>query len=113
MTRALALIMLLLASPAVAGDYRPVDGDTWRWGEDRFRLAGVDAPECSPTPCGHEMLTALLHGVTRDDCVGHGWSYGREVVQCWTADGRDVGAVLVRLGLVRDHPEYLPDYGGE
>jgi len=64
----LAALLALLASPAVAGSVRVVDGDTLRVDGVTYRLWGIDAPEAGDLcadgwPAGQtaiEHLRALI-----------------------------------------------------
>lgn len=119
--------LLALSGPAaaerVSGPARVVDGDTLEVSGRKVRLLGIDAPErdqpCEdaagrPYACGataHEALAALTEG-RRVTCEGPGEDpWGRLVARCF-AEGRDVGAALVRAGRAlayeRFDDAYLP-----
>jgi endonuclease YncB( thermonuclease family) len=103
------LALVLLASQAAA-DVRVVDGDTFDLDGQRYRINGIDAPEAGQKcqtrtgkqwSCGTaatEALFEIMRGanVRCDDVVTD--DYGRTVGNC-TADGRDIGAQMVRAGM--------------
>ena len=96
--------------PPVAGTARASDGDSFRLGEDRVRLLGLDAPElgqqCTDRggaawPCGRvarDRMTALLAGGPVDCRPEDRDQYDRLLARCSVA-GRDLGAVMVAEGL--------------
>lgn len=101
------IALSFIATPAFS--QQATDGDTIRIGEQRIRLSAIDAPELSQTCkdangaiylCGRDsrnFLRALIAGgiacrVESQD------RYGRDVAACRTADGRDIGAAMVRAG---------------
>lgn len=102
-----------------------VDGDTIDLDEQRFRLAGFDAPErhqkCHDANgmewnCGQAATDALemLSQIRGDvSCSSSGTdSFGRIVASC-SINGVDVGAHLVEMGLAVNDPRYSPDYSAE
>lgn len=110
------LLFWLIASPALGGDLRVIDGDTFELRGEIIRLWGVDAVErkqvCTRAaksyPCGlaaRDMLRSLVEGRTvlceRLDTD----KYGRTVARC-TADGLDLGAGLVASGWALDFERY-------
>lgn len=103
--RAIALALLLTASPALA-DVMVTDGDSLDLAGERVRLFGIDAPEHAQTcsdgwPAGVEATAYLVklvdgrkvecHLVERD-------RYGRAVSVCY-ADGDDLSAAMVSAGM--------------
>lgn len=90
-----------------------VDGDTFYYGRDKVRIAGIDAPETHPPRCAQEarlgeaathrlrdLLNAgeiKLSSIDRDADI-----YGRKLRNV-AVGGADVGAVLVGEGLARDY----------
>lgn len=81
-----------------------VDGDTLTIQKTQVRLFGVDAPELDH-PYGKNAKGALL-----SLCKGHDVraeviaqdTHGRTVARCYLADGRDLSAEMVKLGLAID-----------
>lgn len=105
------------AQDPVSGYARASDGDSFRLGDDRVRLLGLDAPELAQQcetrtgdnwPCGRaarDALARLLAGGTvicQPD--GHD-QYGRILATC-RVDGRDLGATLVGEGLAISSGDY-------
>jgi len=95
--------------PAVAGAGRVSDGDSFRLGDERVRLLGLDAPElnqhCATVddprwPCGRaarDRLASLLAGGPVD-CQPDGHDrYQRLLARC-QVNGLDLGATLVGEG---------------
>ena len=90
-----------------------VDGDTFRLGGQRIRVADIDAPETHPPRCAEEArlgdratqrLRQLLSGgavslqaIDRDED-----QYGRKL-RVVLVDGRSVGETLVEEGLARSY----------
>jgi micrococcal nuclease len=70
----------------------------------KIRLAGIDAPELDH-PWGQQSKWAMVK-----ICKGHmitakltgEVSYDRLVATCYLADGRDIGAELIKQGLALD-----------
>ncbi|MAO03555.1 MAG: nuclease [Citromicrobium sp.] len=84
-----------------------VDGDTLWHGREKIRLADIDAPELAGK-CDAERwlairardaLLAMLQGGYHIQRTGTD-RYGRTLARL-TVDGRDVGTVLVSMGLAR------------
>jgi micrococcal nuclease len=90
-----------------------LDGDTFRWSGQRYRLAGIDAPElpghcrgyrlahgtCAPGDpyASRAMLQSLLNaGIICTD-LGPDY-YHRRLVDCRTPDDADIGALLIASG---------------
>jgi len=118
---AILIILLLLgaafvaarldATPAaVGGRARVSDGDSFRLGDDRIRLIGLDAPELDQTcsdangrdwACGREasrrMAALLAQGPVECAPEGHD-RYGRLLASC-TVAGTDLGRTMVEEGL--------------
>jgi endonuclease YncB( thermonuclease family) len=109
----------LAAQEASVGRATVVDGDTISIRNESIRLWGIDAPESSQRckdadgqshACGAETAMKLDRFLaesrpTRCVLVEHD-RYGRFVGNCFRADGRHVGAWLVRSGLALDWPRY-------
>ena len=103
--------------PPVAGMGRASDGDSFRLGEDRIRLLGLDAPELAQActaadgrtwPCGHaargRMAELLAAGPA--DCRPEDIDqYDRLLATCMI-DGRDLGAAMVSEGLAVSSGRY-------
>lgn len=85
-----------------------VDGDTLTIQNTQVRLFGVDAPELDH-PYGKNAKGALL-----SLCKGHNVraeiiaqdAHGRTVARCYLADGRDLSAEMVKLGLAIDWAKF-------
>lgn len=100
---------------AVAGD-----GDSFRIGEIRYRLFGVDAPEFDQTcsrdgqqwACGRvasEQLSKLITG-REVRCVAISTdTYGRVVAKC-SVGGTDINRSMVASGLAVAFRRYSTDY---
>ena len=83
------------------------DGDTIRLGDERIRIAGIDAPETYQPRCASEKalgdkatraLEWLLHNATVQIVRDGVDRYGRTLADVY-ADGVDVGEVLISQGL--------------
>ncbi|WP_286202445.1 thermonuclease family protein [Labrenzia sp. ac12] len=108
-----ALAILWLLSPVhAAATIRVIDGDTIELSGTVYRLHGIDAPEAGQTcktpsggswKCGQAAIDAIERLVSgklivcdrRDRDV-----YDRIIGVC-TADGRDINADMVSMGLAR------------
>ncbi|MBK5957413.1 hypothetical protein CCR97_04210 [Rhodoplanes elegans] len=113
----LALLLVLLAAPAAAGEVVVIDGDTLTLGDAVVRLAGIDAPEmrqtCAsasgrPYACGLEARRALVDLVQGRDvtCTITGRDrYGRQLGVCRTSVG-ELNAAMVRAGWAVDYTRY-------
>ena len=80
------------------------DGDTFRFGQTRIRIAGVDAPELE-TRYGDAARRALIAVIGSGDvaCRDTGArSYRRVVARCINAQGQDLSAVMARSGWAVD-----------
>jgi endonuclease YncB( thermonuclease family) len=96
--------------PPVSGLGRASDGDSFRLGEDRIRLLGLDAPELSQDcayadgrawPCGrvaHDRMAQLLAAGPADCRPEDVDQYDRLLATCLVA-GHDLGATMVIEGL--------------
>jgi endonuclease YncB( thermonuclease family) len=115
MNRLALLFALLLALPAAAQTV--TDGDTLRFGKERVRLWGIDAPEIHQR-CEDRWLAGIEaarkmrelvkgHEVT---CENRGHDrYGRMIGLC-RADGVDIQAAMVRSGMAWAFVRYSSDY---
>lgn len=98
-----AVCTILQGSPYV------VDGDTLRFGSQSVRLMGIDAEERNEThgPRATEGLRRLVASTPYVRChLTPNTTHGRSVGLCTTAEGRDLGALLVAQGLVLDCERY-------
>jgi endonuclease YncB( thermonuclease family) len=123
---ALLFVLILSAGcaptpPPVVGPATVIDGDTLRIGRREIRLWGVDAPELEqvcqgPTgaySCGLVAKRALAAHINAKPvtCSGNEIDrYERLVARC-KVDDSDIGATLVRKGLVVRYARYAgPTY---
>lgn len=96
--------------PPVSGTARASDGDSFRMGEDRVRLLGIDAPELAQLcdtasggqwacgKAGRERMNQLLSG-GKVNCVPEGHDQYQRLLAVCTVGGRDIGATMVAEGL--------------
>lgn len=93
---------------ALSGSAWVVDGDTITIQKTQIRLFGIDAPELNH-PYGKKAkwaLHSLCKGhVVRAEIVGAD-DYGRTVGRCYLADGRDLSAEMVKLGMALDWAKF-------
>lgn len=84
-----------------------IDGDTLIAGNDRIRLWGIDAPE-KGEPHYETAKMALKHFAGgRVSCKHIDIDrYQRNVMQCETEDGVDIGSMLVWTGMAEDFTKY-------
>jgi endonuclease YncB( thermonuclease family) len=98
-----------------------VDGDTLAAGEERLRISGIDAPEMgqscerrgAPYACGEAARAAMMRVVGRGAVTCETLDvdrYGRRVVRCVGADGRDIAAALVAQGWALAYRQFSLDY---
>lgn len=109
--------MILLAAALLAGTVTQVhDGDTFRIGETRVRLAAIDANEMNGS-C-HDLCAPLSAAAPRDhladlalgryvECRQTGTSYRRVVAFC-RVDGTDLSCAQVRAGAAVIWDRYDP-----
>lgn len=110
-----ACIASLAMGPAFAQTV--IDGDTIKLAGTTYRLWGIDAAEARQVcadgwPAGIEATAALEHLtagrlVTCEPKTTD--RYGRTVALC-RADGRDLGAAMVRAGMAWAFTRYSGDY---
>lgn len=112
---------LILAAGLVLAEPVVIDGDTVRDGEERYRVANLDAPEVgSHARCPEERaageaaraeVTELIAGARRVIAhpTGRRDRYGR-VVAYIEIDGVDLGARLIDRGLARPWYGRSSDY---
>ena len=103
--------------PPLGGAGRASDGDSFRLGQQRVRLLGLDAPELQQTcalpagerwPCGRtardRMAALLASGPV--SCQPEGQDrYDRLLARC-RVKARDIGATLVSEGLATSAGDY-------
>ncbi len=85
-----------------------VDGDTLAICKTKIRLFGIDAPELNH-PYGivaKRAMMALCTGQTIRAEISEFDVHGRTGARCFLADGRDLSAELVKLGLAIDWPKF-------
>lgn len=109
-----------LASSVATRAQTVTDGDTLRFGKERVRLWGIDAPEIHQR-CPDRWLAGIEasrkmrelvngHDVT---CENRGDDrYGRTIGLC-RADGADIQAAMVRSGMAWAFVRYSRDYVSE
>lgn len=109
--------------PAVLGGLaRASDGDSFRLGDERVRLLGIDAPELDQTctdaagrdwSCGREAsrrLAALL-AAGSVNCAPDGHDqYGRILASC-SVRGADIARTMVEEGLAVSSGDYFGEEG--
>lgn len=85
------------------------DGDSFRAGEQAFRLWGIDAPELDQRwgTAAREALRELLTGADAVMIERHGTSWKRIVVRA-ESGGKDVSLELLKMGLAWYLPEFAP-----
>jgi micrococcal nuclease len=90
-----------------------IDGDTFRIGGEKVRIAGIDTPETHPPRCAREaqlgeaatrQLQAMLNSgaVTMTGIGRNRDKYGR-LLRNVAVDGQDVGAALIAAGVAREY----------
>jgi micrococcal nuclease len=85
-----------------------LDGDTWICADGtRVRAWGIQAAESHHPngPAATRALSQIITGKTLT-CQAKGRSYQRIVARCFTPDGRDVAAEMVRAGHAVDWPVF-------
>ena len=114
---ALAAAWLDVPPPPVSGRAQVSDGDSFRLGEDRIRLLGLDAPELSQTctdavgaswPCGgvaRDRMSDLLKSGTITCKPEENDRYGRLLARC-EIRSKDLGATMVAEGLAIASGDY-------
>lgn len=111
----LATALILLALPV--GAQTVTDGDTIKMDGTTYRLWGIDAPEskqeCADSWAAGKAATTYLYGLIRGHKVACEAKdtdrFGRTVAIC-RADGRDLGADMVRAGMALAFVRYSRDY---
>lgn len=94
--------------PGQARECRAVDGDTLHCGEDRVRIAGMDAPElrgrCEAEQRLAEAATARLRGLVQGGVTLQETGqdrFGRILAVVRDRNGVDVARILIGEGLAR------------
>ncbi|MCB1419179.1 MAG: thermonuclease family protein [Notoacmeibacter sp.] len=93
-----------------------IDGDSVRYGSERLRLRGIDAPELTQSckrdgkdyACGREARAALTRHAYSGKFSCEGWErdrYGRLLVSCRNGE-RDVNRDMVLSGWAVSYGEY-------
>ncbi len=94
--------------PVLNGMAYVVDGDTLTIQKTQIRLFGIDAPELDH-PHGKRAKWALV-GLCKGQSVRAEITaqdaHGRTVARCYLADGRDLSAEMVKLGLAIDWAKF-------
>lgn len=110
--------------PIVIRDNAPrvVDADTLEMAGQRVRLQGIDAPEAAQTcrqatghhyRCGERATEALRARIDAEalTCTMEGRDrYNRALSTCYTGDGTDLNAWLVRRGYALAYRRYSTKY---
>ncbi len=111
------IVVTLLLCAGQAAAQTVTDGDTIKMDGTTYWLRGIDAPEtkrdCPDGWTAGKAATTYLYGLIR----GHKMTceakdtdrYGRTVAICH-ADGRDLGADIVRAGMAWAFVRYSRDY---
>jgi len=101
----------------ISGPVRVSDGDSLRFGDERVRLIGIDAPELdqtctnpdgTPWPCGRASQQRLLQLVKEGalKCTYERRDrYDRALAVC-TVDDVDIGGAMVLAGLAISYDDY-------
>jgi endonuclease YncB( thermonuclease family) len=114
-------VLLILATPALAADFRVIDGDTITSSQTTCRLFGIDASEagqrCATAgggtwPCGQAAISTLEdlvldHDVTCDDRGQD--DYARTLAVCRAGDV-ELNAAMIEAGLAWSFRKYAHDY---
>lgn len=116
MTKFAAVLIFLWAFP-VAAQTIVTDGDTIKLNGTIYRIWGIDAPEthqlCADGwVAGSEAtktMRALVQGHTVT-CEARGTDRYRRTIALCRADGRDLGANMVQLGMAWAFVRYSTDY---
>lgn len=96
----------------INGPARVIDGDTIVVRETHMRLEGIDAAELK-TEEGKRARLAMRQIVGDNHIICHlaGYkSYQRQVAQCFTLDGTDIGEELIRQGWAIEDTLYTNRY---
>jgi micrococcal nuclease len=123
------LTAILSASLLVSGSYHVVDGDTFDLGNERIRIANIDAPETRSAKCDAEKrlgivakrrLETLLNSqaivISRGDPTdGRKKDRHGRTLATISIGGEDIGKIMIAEGVARawkgkrepwcDHPQ--------
>ncbi|MEZ5839478.1 MAG: thermonuclease family protein [Hyphomicrobiales bacterium] len=119
---ALLLVNFLLrekAGPDIVGRVSAGDGDSFRIGEERIRLEGIDAPELAQTcfrdgkewPCGRESKAHLARIIAGREITCTGTSrdrFDRVLARCRVGE-TDINAAQVRAGWAIAYGDYAAE----
>jgi endonuclease YncB( thermonuclease family) len=105
----------------LAGQAVAIDGDTLAMGTERLRIHGIDAPEMDQAceragarfacgPAARDAMAAILGGGMLSCTQLDTDRYQRRIVRCRDAQGRDIGAELVRQGWALAFTRFSSDY---
>ncbi len=115
----LILLALLFVSAQAFGQ-TVTDGDTIKANGVIYRLWGIDAPESNQTcadgwAAGREATKAILELMRGRsvECDARGQDRYRRTIALCRADGRDLGADMVRAGMAWAFLRYSHDYVSE
>jgi micrococcal nuclease len=101
-------VVVISRETVIRGKAYVIDGDTIDIGGNRIRLFGIDAPELDH-PFGQNAKWALANlckGQTIRAVFEGELSHERHVAQCFLADGRDLSAEMVKVGMAVDWPKF-------
>jgi endonuclease YncB( thermonuclease family) len=116
----LFLSLALMGGPPIYGTAVAGDGDSFRIGETRYRLYGIDAPEFDQTcnrgsevwACGKvasDYLSKLITGRDVRCAQVSTDTFGRILAKC-TVNGTDVNRTMVASGYAVAFRRYATDY---
>ena len=111
-------VVMVAMPPCTNGRHAPssgscvIDGDSGWLNGRQWRLEGIDAPEIGKPECAAERATGERAKRRIVDLLSDGFAvsrgkddrYGRQLVVFKLADGRDIGAVLMREHLAQLWP---------
>lgn len=116
-----SIALVVAATGARAQEARLIDGDTFRMGDQSYRLHGIDAPELAQQcasdgggswPCGRAAASHLKELLARSplECEGRGHDdYDRIIAVCH-AGGGDIGEAMVLAGMAWAFTRFSHDY---
>tara|TARA_B100000780_G_C21114437_1_gene450719 strand:- start:381 stop:845 length:465 start_codon:yes stop_codon:yes gene_type:complete len=90
---------------------RVIDGDTFITDKDRIRLWGINAPEKNQPYYDVATFALTKFLKTKVKCKHIDIDkYQRNIMQCMSLDGQDIGAMMVWTGMARDFSKYSGGY---